>query len=106
MKVLRIDGGKGQFLFNPLDIVGIPTDSDYKNVDLVEKEDILSILALIVNEDIEMDEYKPEEPLPNPVHDIIYKSLYTKFKNVCENKELIKKEIDDKFVLSENKYNQ
>lgn len=106
MKVLRINDGKGQFLYNPLNIVGEPNDSDYKNVDLIEKEDVLSILALMIDEEIAMDEYDEENPLPNPVHDIIYKNLYSKFKNISDNKEAIKKEIDDKFSSAETKYNQ
>lgn len=105
MKVLRIDDGKGLFLSDPLNIKGIPDDSDYKSIDLIEKEDVLSILTLMVDEEVEMDEYKEDSPLPNPVHDLIYKNLYLKFKTISENKERIKQEIDDKFRASESKYN-
>lgn len=106
MKIIRIKDNKGQFLSKPFNINGVPIESDYKNIDLIEKEDVLELLTYMIDNEIEMDTYDSENPLPNPVHDVIYKNLYVKFADVYNSKNAIKKEIDDKFLSAETKYNQ
>ena len=104
MRVLRINNNRGEFIVKPLEIIGTINDSNYKTIDLIEKEDVLDILEYCLDNDVEMDEYN-KDLLPNPVHQIIYENLYAKLEKVIKSKESIKQEVDAQFSAAELKYN-
>lgn len=46
---------------------------------------MLALLKLAIDNEFEMDEYK-DELLQNPAHNIIYKNIHGKFKELLSNK--------------------
>ena len=78
MKCLKIENGQGFFR---------KTDGNMIPIDQIGKEDILCLLDVATNteQDFEMDD--PEEcKISNTAHDIIYKSLFSKFQEVLEKR--------------------
>lgn len=77
MKYLKVENNKVLFL---------NSDDDWKEIDTINKKDLLYLMdKVIFEDDFEMDEYD-EDNIANKAHQIIYKSLYEKFKNLLENK--------------------
>lgn len=78
MKYLKIESNKGFYR----------TDKNQANwieLDQINKDHLLSLLKLASTDDFEMDEYK-DECLQNPAHNIIYKNIFGKFKDLLNNK--------------------
>lgn len=102
MKVLLMnnDGNNKAYFINPKKK---REKEDLKPIETITKEDIFDIITYMIDNSVELDEYK-EGLLQNPAQDTIYKSLYNNFKNVIDNKNLIINEIDLKFKLAEEKY--
>ncbi|WP_276803301.1 hypothetical protein, partial [Odoribacter laneus] len=69
---------------------------NYSSVDTINKDDLLNMIDLFVNNECEMDEYS-EVSIPNKAHQIIYQNIYRKFKELEQNKAQFKD-------MSENTY--
>ena len=78
MKCLKIENGKGLFLRN---------NGDMEQVDKMTKDDVLYLLNLATSSDeqFEMDPIGDQDVL-NEAHKIIYRSLYSKFSELLENR--------------------
>ena len=91
MKYLYIENGQGFF-----SISGLETDK--QTIDEIRKEDLLTLLNLIVDESaddgFEMDTYD-EEKLKNPAHKIIYQNIYEKFDALIKKRIQFKDETCD-----------
>jgi hypothetical protein len=66
MKLLKVESDKGQFMAK---------DGTYHSIDEITKEDILRMIQLVLNEEVEFDQYD-EILIKNPAHQIVYKSIY------------------------------
>ena len=101
MKIMVINEKKGYYIN--------PKKSKSGSVEMVDiekitKEDIFDILDYMIDNDVEMDECKDNDSLPNPAQATIYKSLYTNFNGVINSKATIMSDVDNKFKEAENKY--
>ena len=100
MKYLYIENGQGFF-----SVSGMETDK--QTIDKIQKEDLLNLLNLIVDEGVEngfeMDSYD-EESLKNPAHKIIYKNIYDKFDALIKKRVQFKDETCDLYKSEIEKY--
>lgn len=95
MKILRIDKGKAEF----------STDGKgYAPIDRITKNDILSLIELVLdNAEIEMDEYD-ETSLANKAHQIIYQNICEKLKDLYQNRDNFQNECDAMYREALQKY--
>ncbi len=103
MKILMInnDGKTNKAYFvNPKKSIPSTLKLD---IDKITKEDVFDIVDYMIENEVEMDEYK-DGLLPNPAQDTIYKSLYTNLKGIIDSKDTIIAEVDAKFKEAEEKY--
>ena len=84
MKILKINSGKAYYSFDG--------KTDYE-IDKISKDDLLKLLDVFLSRDCDMDEYN-EASIANKAHQIIYKSLYSKFKDLEEKRQLFNEESD------------
>lgn len=103
--VIRSDGKNNKAYFvNPLEAARIGEANALKNIEDISKEDLLSIVDYILENDFELDLYQ-EGIIPNQVQDVIYKSLWQKLSLLKDEKDKIISEVDSLFKDAENKYN-
>ena len=78
MKCLKIESGRGFFL---------KKDGEMESIDKITKDDILNLLNIATSPEtaFEMDAITDDMAL-NEAHKIIYRSLYSKFSELLENK--------------------
>ena len=78
MKCLKVENGRGFFLNK---------DGEMDSIDKITKDDILNLLNIATSPDtaFEMDAITDDMAL-NEAHKIIYRSLYSKFSELLENK--------------------
>ena len=96
MKYLKIDKGEGLFLKNK-------DENDYRPISEMVSTDIYSILFHMGDDDnVEFDE--DVKSINNNATQIAYESLLVRLKDFSERKDVIKKEIDDKYKPLEEKY--
>ncbi len=76
MKILKIDQGKGQYSID---------GRLWKELDMLSKEDLLTLINLVVTIDTEMDAFD-EEKIQHPAHRIIYRNLYGKLDSLTRNR--------------------
>lgn len=82
MKCLLIENGKGFYSL----------DGEHRfPLDQITKDDLLKMLDLIIDYDVEMDEYD-DNLVQHAAHKIIYRSLYAKLKDLSNNKTRFKDE--------------
>lgn len=95
MKCLKIEENKGWYT----------TDGKkWKNIDEINKDDIMIILDKVINdEEFEMDEYTNRK-IGNPAHDIIYSNLYSKLKELFDNKTRFKDQSENMYKEAIDKY--
>jgi hypothetical protein len=96
MKYLKIENNKVFYLNN---------NSESNEIDKISKEDLMNLLNKAVESDFEMDEYK-EENIANKAHQIIYKNIYEKFKNILDNKTRFKDESQRLYKDALDKYSK
>lgn len=100
MKYLYIENGQGFFSVSGL-------EKDKQTIDKIQKEDLLRLLNLIVDESaengFEMDSYD-EESLKNPAHKIIYKNIYDKFDVLIKKRVQFKDETCNLYKSAIEKY--
>lgn len=80
------------------------SDSSYKTIDKISKEDISVLIDIIMNSDsFDMDEYNSDK-IGNTAHNIIYRNLHEKFSNLLNRKEKLIENINSLFSDAYNKY--
>lgn len=87
MKYLKIENNQAFYIKDKTQ------PEDWSEIDKIEKEDLMKLLDLAMEEDFEMDVYN-EAALANKAHQIIYKNLYEKLNNFLSNKERFKDETE------------
>ncbi|HYG37829.1 MAG TPA: hypothetical protein VD908_04385 [Cytophagales bacterium] len=100
MKYLKIEDNKAFFWKENAEEI-----SPWLSIDQITKEDLFSLLNKAVSEQFEMDEFK-EENLSNKAHQIIYKNLYEKFKDLLGNKTRFKDESENLYKVALEKYSK
>lgn len=97
IKLLKIENKKGYF---------ITEDNGYDSVLDIQKEDILNLSLLIINEEeVEIEEYNEENLIIHDVEKIIYKELYLQLKDLLTDKEKILNQINNKYDDIVQEYN-
>ena len=94
MQILRINDHKGQFSLD---------GENYRELDLLVKDDIIILIDLVISRDIEMDVFD-EEKIQHPAHKIIYRNLYNKLLALSAEKGRFKEESDEMFREAITKY--
>ena len=79
-------------------------DDTKTEIDKINKDDLLKILDLALEDDFEMDPYDADTFSQNKAHKIIYSNIHDKLKDLIDNKEQFKKEADSKYKEAINKY--
>lgn len=97
MKYLKIESHKGYFIKDKTN----PTN--WTEIDLIEKDDLLNLLDIATNEEFDLDPYD-EANLGNKAHQIIYKHIAEKFTTFLSNKSRFKDEADNLFKAAIEKY--
>jgi len=94
MKYLKIEENKGYFR---------NAESEWCLLDTISKDLLMTLLDKAISNEFEMDEFNVEI-LGNKAHQIIYKNLYEKFKDLFENKGRIKDESEQLYRTSIDRY--
>lgn len=94
MKLLSIKDNLGFFL----DASGIEN-----SVDKITKEDILRLVNLTLREDVEFDVYD-ENAIKNQAHQIVYKSVFEKLRELSDRKKEFIDESERLFLKEYEKY--
>lgn len=96
MKYLKIDNSKGFYCTN---------EEEYKEIDKINKEDLLVLIDKITETDFEMDTFD-QEKIANKAHQIIYKSVYEKFKDLLSNKTKFKDDSEQLYKEAISEYSK
>lgn len=104
MKILKITD-KRAFFIKPSDwMTGVCEEAQpYKAMTTINKDDLVSIIDYLLENDVEMDEYG-EGLVLNPAEEIIYKQVYEGLKKVENEKQSILESVDKVFEESVKKY--
>lgn len=98
MKILRITNGKGEYSLDGI---------EFKLVDEITKEDVFSILELVIKDNkITFDESTDDIQINNLAQNIVYNNLLTKLKEVIARKEDIINESKRDFAEAIEKYSK
>ena len=93
MKILKIENNSGYYL----------NGENFSSIDKINKEDLLYLVDLTLNEDVEFDEYD-SETLKNQAHQVIYRSVVEKLTDLNRRKDEFKDEIDRQYLEDYEKY--
>jgi hypothetical protein len=96
MTYLKIENNKG---FYRLDA----SSEEWIELDQIGKDDLLILLELATTQEFEMDEYQ-DELLQNPAHNIIYRNIYGKFKELLSNKTRFQDSVNSMYKSAIDKY--
>lgn len=96
MKYLKISDNKGFFTVD---------GTNWQPIDKINKEDLLSILDLALQDDFEMDSYD-ETKLDNQAHQIIYRSLSNKLDELFKNRSRFNDESNSLYRDAIEKYKE
>lgn len=96
MKCLRIDNNKGWYSID---------ETNWAEIDKINKEDLLILLNLAINGEFTMDEYS-EKDIANEAHKIIYSNIYYKFKELLKNKNQFKDTSENMYKDAIEKYSK
>jgi hypothetical protein len=94
MRYLKIEDNRGIFTVD---------GTKWFSIDTIGKEHLLLLIDRALSVDFEMDEFN-KETLANQAHQIIYKSLYDKFKELQSNKSRFKDESESMYKAAIDKY--
>lgn len=95
MKLLSINDSKGYFLL---------ADGNFAEIDKISKEDLLRLVGLTLSEnDIEFDEYG-DEAVKNQAHQIIYKSVFEKLRELRGRKKEFVDESERLYLADYERY--
>ena len=96
MKYLKIENDKG---FYRLDAAV----ENWIELDQISKDHLLNLLKFATEKDFEMDEYD-STLLQNPAHNIVYKNIQSKFKELLNNKTRFKDSVESMYKSAMEKY--
>ena len=94
MKYLKIENSKGFFQ---------KEHEQWTELDKICKEDLLFLLDRAVDDEFDMDEFNADS-LQNKAHQIIYRHLFQKFKELRSNKNRFKDESEQLYKNAIEKY--
>lgn len=95
MKILKIENENGFFR--------IEENAEWQPIDTLDKNVLLKLLDLFLEEDVEMD--SPEDlSISNQAHSIIYRSIHEKLNSLSEDKNRFKDESERLYLDEINKY--
>jgi hypothetical protein len=77
MQLLKIDNNLGHFLDG---------SGGFQSIDRITKEELLRLVGLTLTEEVEFDEYD-EKRVKNQAHQIVYKSIFEKLRELKDRKE-------------------
>lgn len=98
MKYLEIKDGKGFFL---------NYSSELQPIDSISKEDILSLLDKLIDANVQFDMDSPyEQSINHEAHKIIYTNIYSKLKEIVDNKARFIEESNGIYREALEKYRQ
>ena len=98
MKYLKVEDNKGHFCLQPQ--VAEPA---WKPIDEITKDDLMALLNQAVTGEFQMDEYV-EDHLQNKAHQIIYKRIHEKFKELLSKKDIFNDDIENTYKTALEKY--
>lgn len=94
MKTLKIENGQGYFLTE---------ESGYSTVDKIDKTILLRLVNSALEDGFDVDEYN-EESLKNQAHQIIYKSIIEKLKDLHQKRKQFLDETERLYLDEYEKY--
>jgi hypothetical protein len=94
MQLLKIDGSQGMFL----DSAG-----DFRSIDAITKEDLLRLVGVTLTDEVSFDEYD-EHKIKNPAHQIVYKSIYEKLRELGDRKQEFTDESERMYLAEYERY--
>lgn len=100
MKYLKIDDNKGFFLK-----IEKTEEETWIEIDKITKDDLMSLLRKALELDFEMDDFI-EANLANKAHQIIYKNVFEKFKELMLTKDRFKDESESLYKEAIEKYSE
>ncbi|MEQ8320027.1 MAG: hypothetical protein RH946_07185 [Rhodospirillales bacterium] len=95
MKILKIDNNKGFYRTS--------AESEWVEIDAIDKEGLMAVLDVFLNSDVEMDSLDDKE-LQNQAQLIIYKCIFDKLSTLLEYKNKFRDESDRKYLKELKKY--
>ena len=95
MKILKIEDGSGYFW--------VATSSEWRKIDEIDKDGLLSLLDLFLDVDAQMD-VPDESNLRNDVHKIIYAHIFQKLSSLSDSKASFKDDSERLYFDEINKY--
>lgn len=95
MIYLKINNNKGHYR--------VDDSENWIELDKLGKEHLLKLLDFAVTTEFEMEEYD-ESLLSNPAHNIIYKNLYVKFRDLLTNKTRFQDTAEAMYKAASEKY--
>lgn len=98
MKYLKIEDNRG-FYYKTSE----EGENTWKEIDKIDKEDLLELLNKAISSEFEMDEYN-EENLAHKAHQIVYKNISEKFEELLANKSRFKDESESLYKEAIEKY--
>lgn len=93
MKYLKIENNKGLYW----------DGKEYREIDQINKDGLLSLLNSAETDDFEMDPYD-ENLLGNKAHQVIYENIHSKFEQFAEDKDQFKTDVDKLYKDAISKY--
>jgi hypothetical protein len=94
MQLLKIENNQGAFL---------GSDGTFKPVDSITKDDLLRLVDSTLTGEAAFDAYD-EEMIKNPAHQIVYKSVYEKLRELKERKQEFIDESERTYLADYEKY--
>ena len=96
MKHLKIENNKGFYCLET---------NDWKEIDKINKDDLMTLLDKAIETDFEMDDFEIEK-LDNKAHQIIYRNLHEKFSELLDTKSRFKDESELLYKSAIEKYSE
>ncbi len=100
MKYLKINNNKGYYLK-----IDDTSGETWNEIDKISKEDLMNLLNKAIEADFEMDDFI-ESNLANKAHQIIYKNIFEKFKELSLTKDRFKDESENLYKAAIEKYSE
>lgn len=96
MKLLKIEDNLGYFL---------DENDGFTSINKITKEGLLRLVDQTIAEDAEFDEYD-QEAIKNAAHQIIYKSIYQKLRELSDKKKEFIDEVKREYLAEYEKYRE
>lgn len=96
MKLLKIEENQGHYLDD---------SGEHCPIDKITKEDLLKLVDLTLQGDADFDDYD-EEAIKNQAHQIVYKSIFEKLRDLKGRKQEFVDESERLYLQEYEKYRQ